>query len=384
MPKPKDYYKILGVSSKSTTKQIKSAYRKLAKRYHPDLNQGDKRAEAKFKDIAEAYDILGNIDKRKKYDQIRTASRFGFDFGGTSKKTYRRKRRTSTTPTGTVDNEFDLSNFDFSKLGEMFNIGDIFSNIFDKGQGVRQEKYPPKKGDDIYQELEIPFEMSIKGGKITVAVPREEPCPQCRGTGAQPGTKTQKCSVCKGRGTISDNKGTFAVSRPCPRCEGRGYIIGIPCTNCRGQGQILKKRKIKLKIAAGTHDGSKIRLNGQGELGSAGGATGDLIFTIRIGKHRFFRREGWDIYCTIPINIVQALLGSKIRVRTLGGNKVVVTIPSGSSGGTKLKLKGLGVEKKDGTRGDQYILLEIKVPDDLTSKQKELIEEFAKEGEIKY
>ena len=234
----------------------------------------------------------------------------------------------------------------------------------------------------MYAEIEIPFDQAISGGKTLIEIKKEETCPVCKGSGAKPGTKLSTCPECGGRGMLSFSQGAFAVNRPCPRCYGRGKIITAPCPECRGKGQTFGRKKISINIPAGIRDGTKLRLGGQGQQGTAGGPPGDLIVKINIGEHRFFERKGSDIFCKVPINVAQAILGSKIRVRTIDG-KVDLRIPAGTQSGTKFRLGGRGV-KVNGFRGDQYVEVVVEVPKNINAKQKKLMEEFAKETGLKY
>ncbi|CUS83463.1 molecular chaperone DnaJ [Candidatus Kryptobacter tengchongensis] len=369
----KDYYKILGVSENATIDEIKQAYKKLAMKYHPDRNPGDKQAEEKFKEINEAYSVLSDPEKRKQYDQLR---KFGAKFEG------------GGFPGG-FNFEDIFSNFR-TGFGEGFNftvgdsfIEDLLNQFFDRGEFFRKGKRGAVKGDDINITVEIPFSTAVNGGEIYVDVPRKEVCSVCGGTGAKPGARVSTCPVCKGTGTISDVKGMFAFSRPCPNCYGRGKIISEICYSCGGTGQILTTRKIKIKIPAGADTGTTLRIKGEGEPGINGGANGDLYVHIKVQDDKFFKRKGNDIYVEIPINIAQAILGSKIRIRTIHGNKVELTIPPGTQNGTTFRLKGLGVRSNGGV-GDMYVTVRVEIPEKINEKQRKLIEEFAKEGNLKY
>ena len=360
MPK-RDYYEILGVKKGASADEIKKAYRALAKKYHPDKNPGDKAAEERFKEIQEAYDILSNPQKRTEYDQIREAESRGFNFGDMgdfSSSGGRGGRR---------------KGFGFEDFG---GLGDLFSRFFDRGERVRSSKYGPTRGNDITIELDVPFENAISGWDTVVTVPREEDCPSCRGTGAQPGTSTQTCPECGGNGTVQSVQGGFALSRPCPRCYGRGTIIEVPCTTCGGRGQVQQTRRISIKIPPGVDDGMKIRVPGQGETGVAGGPRGDLYIIPRIMGHRFFKRKGDDIYCDVTVDFVQAILGVTIMVSTIDG-KVRLKIPPGTQPGALLRLKGRGIKKRGGIgRGDQFIQVNVSLPKYITPEQRELLNQF--------
>ncbi|NIN01102.1 MAG: molecular chaperone DnaJ [candidate division Zixibacteria bacterium] len=368
----KDYYEILGVSEKASDEEIKKAYRRLAKKYHPDANPNNKMAEGKFKEISEAHEILSNPQKRKQYDQLRQMGqgRFtGFEgFRGFEDVFSRRGGQGRT--------------FTFQDLGGFGDLGDLFSNIFDMGETTRRQRWGPQKGTDLYAEVEIPFDLAISGGKTPIQLKKEEACPVCGGTGAKPGTALSTCPECGGSGMVSFSQGGFAVSRPCPRCLGRGKTITAPCPQCGGRGQTFAERKILINIPAGISHGVQLRLRGQGQPGIAGGPPGDLIVRVNVGRHRFFERRGTDVHCKVPINVAQATLGSKIRVRTLDG-KVDIKIPPGTQSGTKFRLRGKGVEV-NGSRGDQYVEVLVEIPKTMNERQKKLMEEFAKESGLKH
>jgi len=369
----KDFYEILGVGETATVDEIKKAYRRLAKKYHPDANPGNKTAEDRFKAVSEAYDVLSDPKKRAQYDQMRKlgSGAFagggfqGFDFGA------------PFTGTGR-----EGGTFSYEDLGGFGGLGDIFSSLFG-GSRVRTEAYGPQKGEDITVELEIPFEMSVKGGKTTMTIPRDEDCAACAGTGARPGSKRTTCPECRGRGSVSFAQGAFAVSRPCPRCLGKGVLAGEPCPTCAGRGAVGSQKKYAVNIPRGISTGEKIRLRGQGEPGVAGGPPGDLFVQIKVGAHRFFTRKGVNVYCAVPINIAQAVLGTKLRVATIDGRKVELKIPAGVQNGATFRLKGMGLNK-DGLEGDQFVKVEVTTPSDITEKQRKLIQEFAAEGGLKY
>ncbi|RKY89855.1 molecular chaperone DnaJ [candidate division KSB1 bacterium] len=367
----KDYYKILEINENATQNEIRKAYRKLAKKYHPDKNPNNKQAEEKFKDISEAYEVLSDPRKREKYDRLRKfgasgsfSGMNGFDlrdiFGG-----FKKGKR--------------YSSVNFGDLG----LDDIFSQFFDFGENIRQESYAPQKGKDIYSELNIPLKTSVEGGKVLIKVQREEVCHRCGGTGAEPGSSIEICSNCGGRGTISEVKGSFAFSKPCPVCFGRGKKISRVCSRCNGKGSVNVLKKISLNIPPGIKDGERLRLSGQGNKGIAGGTPGDLIVEIHISQDSFFKRKGNDIYVDIPLNIIQATLGTKIRIKTIYGKKVDLKIPPGTQSESIFRLKGLGVKTKDST-GDMFVNIKIRVPEKLNEKQKKLLREFAEISGIKY
>lgn len=357
----KDYYEILGVNKNSSIEEIKKAYRKLVKKYHPDKNPNNKSAEEKFKDVQEAYDILSDPKKRSEYDGICEAAERGFRFDNSG-------------------NFFSGEPFGSRRSSSIFEdfggLGDLFSRIFDRGERVRSSRYGPTRGADINYELDIPFEKAITGWDTIITIQRDEDCPTCRGTGAHPGSGTQRCPICGGKGTIQSFQGEFSLSRPCSRCYGRGTIISVPCKTCSGKGQIKQTRRIPVKIPSGIENGMRIRVPNQGEAGISGGPEGDLYIIPRIMEHRFLKRKGDDIYCEITIDFIQAILGVTIMITTIDG-KVRLIIPPGTQPGTMLRLKGRGVKKADGSgRGDQYVKVNVSIPKEVNSKQKELLKQF--------
>ena len=364
----KDYYRILGVSENASQEEIKRAYRRLAKKYHPDANPGDPSAAERFKEINEAHEVLSDPQKRKQYDDLRHFASTGFTGRGFEQ--------------GFDFNEFlrqfggGARTFTFEDLGGLGDFGDIFSAIFDRGETFRSQRYGPRRGEDRYSEIEIPFDLATKGGKTVITVDREEVCSRCGGSGAQPGSKSQTCPQCGGQGTISMIQGAFAVSRPCPRCFGRGEIITQPCASCGGTGRTIARKRISLTIPEGTEDGSTIRLRGQGQPGFAGGPPGDLILKVRVLPHHFFKRKGLDIFCEVKISLEQALLGTKLKVKTVNGRQAILRIPPGTQPGTTFKLKGLGV-KSDSRTGDQYVTVNVELPKNLSSEQQALFKKFA-------
>ncbi len=379
----KDFYQLLGVGEKASPDEIKKAYRKLAKQYHPDANPDDKRAHERFKEIGEAYSVLSDTEKRKQYDQMRKFGSFGFGRGRAGGPS---PRPGSTRPPPGGPGPQDFS---FDDLGGGFgNISDLFTSLFDRGRTDKQPgpgagRRGPAKGQDVEYVVEIPFETAALGGKVSVAVAITEECTTCGGSGAKPGSSLRTCAECSGTGNVSFGQGGFAVKRPCPACFGRGQIPEDPCVSCEGRGTVRQQRKIAINVPAATDTGSKVRLTGQGERGRQGGRPGDLIITFKVKPHRFFRREGLDIHVTVPINIVQATLGSKIRVKTVSGKKVVLRIPVGTQAGTRFRIRGQGLEKA-GRQGDQYVEVKIEVPDTLSDDEQKAMEEFAAASGLKH
>ena len=358
MAPSKDYYRILGVSDSATKDDIKKAYRKLAKQYHPDANPNNKEAGERFKEVSEAYSVLSDADQRKKYDMMR---RFGAFTG---------QGRPSAGRSGTFED------FDFGGLGGFGGLGDIFSSIF--GKGKKEVAVEP-----IESTVQVPFRTAVLGGKVPVTVSVSEACPVCGGNGAAPGARVSSCDECNGRGTVSFGQGGFAVNRPCPKCRGRGTVASELCKRCGGGGEVDLDKRLMITVPAGTDSGRKVRLKGQGQRHPTGGKPGDLLVTFQVESDRFFRREGDDIACTVPINLVGAALGTKIRVKTIDGKRVALQIPAGTQPGRRFRLKGLGVER-NGKRGDQLIEITVRVPEQLDEKQAGLLKEFAEAAGLRY
>lgn len=371
----KDFYKILGVAENASADEVKKAYRKLAKQYHPDANPDNPSAAERFKEVSEAYSILSDEEKRKQYDQVRKYGGMGGmgGFGGFG------GQRPGHGGAGGAPGGINMDD-----LGGMGGLGDIFSSIFDFGKrrgGPRAQG--PQRGQTVEFAVDIPFETAARGGKLPISVPMVETCHTCHGSGAAPGTSPITCPECHGSGSVTFGQGGFAVTRPCPQCLGKGTIPATPCPTCHGRGQIREQKTIQVTVPAGVDTGSKLRLTGQGEPGIGGGPRGDLILTFRVLPHRFFKRDGLDVDCTVPINLAQATLGSKIRVRTVDGKHVVLKVPPGTQSGTRFRIKGQGVEK-GGRRGDLMVEVKITVPKTLDEDEEKLMREFARVAELKY
>jgi len=367
----KDFYRVLGVAENAKPDEIKKAYRKLAKQYHPDANASDPTAAEKFKEVSEAYAVLSDDDKRKQYDQMRKLGAFGGGLGGF--------RPAGARPGASAGQGGATFSFDDMEIG---GLGDLFGSLFDfgkkRGPGSAPGARPagPQRGENIEYQVEVPFKTAARGGTITVTLPVTEECPVCTGTGAKPGTPVITCPECKGSGTITFGQGGFGVTRPCPNCMGRGKVPQDPCANCGGTGSVRQQKTVNVTIPAGVDNGSKVRIAGQGEKGAGGGPPGDLLINVRVTPDHFFQREGLDLVSQVPINLAQAVLGSKIKVRTVDGKSVVLRIPPGTQGGTRFRIKGQGVEKA-GRRGDQYVKVEVGVPETLTDEQRKQFEDFA-------
>ena len=361
----KDFYQVLGVSDSASQGEIKKAYRRLAKQYHPDANPDNAAAAERFKEISEAHSVLSDSAKRKQYDQMR---RLGAFDGGP------RRSSGGPRPAG-APGDVGAEGFDFGDFG---GLGDIFSSIF--GRGGRQAE---SRGDSVEAVVEVPFRVAALGGKITVTIPVTEACPTCSGSGGAPGATWSTCPECGGRGTISFGQGGFAVNRPCPQCRGRGRVPSQPCPTCRGAGDVRTEKRVAITVPPATESGSRIRLRGQGESSRPGGTPGDLIITFQVQPDRFFRREGLDIVCDVPLNVAQATLGTRLRVRTLDGKKVMLRIPPGTQPGRKFRIKGQGLEK-NGRKGDQLVAVQVTVPGELTPEQQELMKRFAESAKMSY
>ncbi|OGC90853.1 MAG: molecular chaperone DnaJ [candidate division Zixibacteria bacterium RBG_16_53_22] len=369
----KDFYQILGVPETANDDEIKKAYRKLAKRYHPDTNPGNKQAENKFKEISGAYDVLSDRQKRSQYDQMRKYGAGGLgDYGGFGRGGARPRAGTE----GGVDFE-DLSSI-FGEFGGFGSFADIFSSLFGDRPGAGMPGARGRRaaqGEDLYSEVDVPFKTAATGGRMTVRVNVSEQCSVCRGTGAKSGSAPKTCPECQGRGTISFVQGNFAVSRPCPKCLGRGQIVTEVCPTCAGRGTVRRPREIAVTIPAGIENGKNIRLKGLGNPGTNGGPPGDLYLQVNITQHQFFWREGLDIYCRVPINIAQAVHGTKIRVRTITDKKVELKVPPGTRTGARFRMRGFGLTQ-NGRKGDQIVEIEIKIPQKMTDEEKKMLEEM--------
>ena len=352
----RDYYEVLGVSKGASDDEIKKAYKKLARKYHPDLNPDNKEAEEKFKEANEAYEILSDREKRGRYDQFGHAGvdpNFGAGGGG-----------------------FDGS-FDFGDLGDIF--GSFFGGGF--GGGRRSNPNAPQRGESIRLSLILSFEEAAFGCEKAVTVERLEPCPSCQGSGCAEGTTPEVCPDCHGTGTVQVRRqtpmGVFATSSPCTRCGGKGKIIHQPCRECRGAGSVRKRKTIQASIPAGIDNGQTISIRGQGNAGKNGGPAGDLLVTITVRPHEIFRRDGTSVLCEAPMTFAQAALGAALEIPTIDG-KVKYDIPEGTQSGTVFRLKGKGIPSINGRgRGDQYVTVYIETPRNLSKEQKEALRKFA-------
>ncbi len=360
MANKRDYYEVLGVDKSASDADIKKAYRKMAKQYHPDMNPGNKEAEAKFKEANEAYEVLSDSQKRAQYDQFGHA---GFEQGG-----------------------FGGFNGGFGDFGDFGGFGDIFETIFGgSGFGGRSSstrtRKGPQKGADLKSSVDISFEEAAFGVEKELSINRMETCEKCEGSGSKPGTTPSTCQHCNGTGQIQYKQrtpfGQFVNIKTCEVCHGEGKVITNPCDACNGKGRIRKPKKIKINIPAGIDDGQTISLRGEGEPGSKGGPGGDLYISVRVRPHAIFQRQGNDVICEMPITFVQAALGTELEVPTLDG-KVKYQVPEGTQTGSVFRLRGKGIPFLRGSgRGDQYVKVQVEVPKKLNDRQKAALKEFA-------
>jgi molecular chaperone DnaJ len=358
----KDYYKILGVDKKASEKEIKDAYRKLARQYHPDVNPGNKEAEGKFKEISEAYEILSNPDKRREYDMggAGMAGGPGPGFGPFGYEGFGSSRG------GRVE---------YGDLGDLGSIFDLFGGLGGAGTSFGRQR-APRKGSDLETDVNISFNDAMKGVTIPLTINGRTVCPTCGGSGARPGTIPKTCPSCQGRGTVSQSQGPFAISRPCPTCGGRGTIVEEPCPTCRGTGVVEMPRTINVRIPAGVKDNARIRFAGKGEAGPPGGAAGDLYVRVHVAPHKFFKRKDGNILLDLPLTFPEASLGTEVEVPTING-KVKLKVPAGTSGGRKFRLKGKGAPRPKGKgQGDMIVTARVVVPKKVSGKEKELIKQL--------
>ena len=365
MAEKRDYYEVLGIQKGASEDEIKKAYKKLARKYHPDMNPGDKEAEEKFKEVNEANEVLSDPEKKARYDQFGFAGvdpNYGAGAGG-----------------GAYGGGFDFG-----------DLGDIFGSFFGGGfGGQRCNPNAPQRGESIRASVSISFTEAAFGCEKSVTIERSEQCPTCKGSGCAPGTTPEICPDCHGSGTVQTRRqtpmGVFASNGPCRKCGGTGRLIHQPCSDCRGSGAVRKRRTIKVNIPAGIDHGQTISLRGQGGAGKNGGPAGDLLITVMVQPHEIFRRDGVDVFCEAPITFTQAVLGAELEIPTIDG-KVKYSIPEGTQTGTVFRLKGKGVPVLNGRgRGDQYVTVVIETPRSLNKEQKEALRRFSETlGENNY
>jgi molecular chaperone DnaJ len=359
----KDYYKTLGVSKGATADEIKKSYRKLARKYHPDANEGDAKAEERFKEISEAYTVLSDESRRKEYDEARTLFGSGARMPGSA---------------GGAGGSY---NFD---LGDLFGgtagtsggrLGDLLGGMFGRGGGTAQQARP-RRGADVETETTLPFKDAIEGTTVSLRLTGEGPCPECRGTGAKAGTVPRVCPTCEGTGQGSRNLGNFAFSEPCKTCRGRGLVVDDPCPTCSGSGRAMSTRTIQARIPAGVGDGQRIKIAGKGASGERGGPAGDLYVRVHVEPHKVFGRSAHNLTLTVPLTFTEAALGAEIKVPTLNGMAVSLRIPAGTPNGRTFRVRGKGVRRKDSTVGDLLVTVNVQVPADLDDKARAALETF--------
>ena len=358
MADKRDYYEVLGIQKGASEDEIKKAYKKLARKYHPDMNPGDKEAEEKFKEVNEANEVLSDPEKKARYDQFGFAGvdpNYGAGAGG-----------------GAYGGGFDFG-----------DLGDIFGSFFGGGFGGAQRRNPnaPQRGESIRASVSVSFTEAAFGCEKSVTLERSEQCPTCKGNGCAPGTTPEICPDCHGSGTVQTRRqtpmGVFASNGPCRKCGGTGRLIHQPCPDCRGSGAVRKRKTIKVNIPAGIDHGQTISLRGQGNAGKNGGPAGDLLITVMVQPHELFRRDGVDVFCEAPITFTQAVLGAELEIPTIDG-KVKYSIPEGTQTGTVFRLKGKGIPVLNGRgRGDQYVTVTIETPRNLNKEQKEALRKFS-------
>jgi molecular chaperone DnaJ len=366
----KDFYKVLGVPKTASAEEIKKAYRKLARELHPDRNRDNKGAEERFKNVSEAYDVLSDPAKRKEYDETRdmfTAGRAGggpFTFGG-------------GTGQGVPFDLSDLFGQSGGTGGAAGGVGDLFGTIFSGGRGGRTAGTGPRRGADVESEVTLGFREAVHGVTVPLRMTSAAACEACRGTGAKAGTVPRVCPACEGTGQVSRSAGRFGITEPCRECRGRGLVVDDPCPVCLGSGRGQRSTTMQVRIPAGVRDGQRIKLKGKGAPGERGGSPGDLYVTVHVTPDRVFGRSGDNVTITVPVTFTEAALGAEISVPTLAGPPVTVKLPPGTPNGRTLRVRGKGATRKDGTRADLLVTVEVQVPQRVDGKAKEALEAFA-------
>ena len=366
----KDFYKVLGVPKDASQEDIKKAFRKLAKKNHPDSNENDPKAEARFKEASEAYDVLSNETKRKEYDEAR--SLFGSGF---------RMPQGGFNPNagGQGGVPFDLSDLlgrvnTGGQGGAGGGFGDVLGGLFNRGGTARGRA---RRGADIESTVTLSFDEALAGVTLPLRLTSDAPCGVCAGTGARNGTTPRMCPTCQGAGQVNRNAGGFAFPEPCRACRGRGLVVDDPCPNCQGSGHAPSTRTVQARIPAGVKSGQKIKLRGKGAAGEAGGEAGDLLVVVKVSQHPVFGRDGDNLTVTVPVTFAEAALGADIDVPTPGGGSVKVRLSEGTQAGRMLRVRGKGVPRKDGTKGDLVVTVDVAVPARLTHDAKEALKAYA-------
>ena len=353
MSSKRDYYEVLGVGRSASEQELKSAYKRLAKQFHPDVNPGDQAAEDRFKEIAEAYAVLANGEQRARYDRFGHAGVQGAAGAG----------NWGAQGFGNIEDIFDL-----------FGIGDVFG----RGAQGGSRRTAAQRGSDLRYDLEITLEEAASGMTAQLRIPRLEACETCTGTGAKPGTQPESCSTCNGAGQVRYQQGFFSVSRLCGSCRGTGRVVKSPCESCRGAGRVEREKQMEVKIPAGVETGSRLRIAGEGEAGAQGGPAGDLYVVIHVREHETFERQGSNLYAAVPVSFAQAALGAEITVKTLKGEQNL-KIPAGTQTGTVFRVKGQGMPVLGGRgHGDLFVSVSLRTPTTLTREQRRLLEELSK------
>jgi len=370
----KDYYKVLGVAKTASADEIKQSYRKLARKYHPDANKGDRKAEERFKEISEAYNTLSDEKRRKEYDDARSL------FGGGGFRVPGTGGRPGTASPGRAGG---FGGFD---LGDLFGgagteagggrIGDLLGGMFGNRGGTQGPQTRPRRGADVETEVTLSFSQAVDGVTIPLNLTAEGPCPVCHGTGARAGTVPKVCPTCEGSGQSHRNNGNFAYSEPCRTCRGRGLVVEDPCPSCSGSGHAASTRTIQARIPAGVADGQRIKLRGKGAPGERGGATGDLYVRVHVTPHPVFGRSGGNLTVTVPVTVPEAALGSEIKVPAHRGAPVTVRIPAGTPNGRTFRVRGKGVRQPDGTYGDLLVTVDVTVPKNVSTKGRKALEDL--------
>jgi molecular chaperone DnaJ len=354
----KDYYQALGVPKNAAPAEIKKSYRKLAQRYHPDANQGNKEAEERFKEISAAYDVLGDEEKRKQYDQVRDMAASGFGgFGAPG------------GPGGGTGGRVRVEGFPFGESAGDPDLGGLF-DLFTGGAGGRPRRQA--RGSDLETEARISFEEAMAGTTVPLRIQGPAPCETCAGSGAEPGTSPLTCPECGGTGMVAANQGFFSISRSCPRCGGTGRLIEHPCRTCRGTGSVRRSREFSVRIPPGVKDGARIKLSGRGEPGPPGSRAGDLFVRVRVAPHGIFRRKDADLILDLPVTYAEAALGANVQVPTLNG-EVTLKIPAGTTAGRTFRVRGKGVPKAKGGAGDLLVTVQVDVPAKLSKEERDLL-----------
>jgi molecular chaperone DnaJ len=367
----KDYYQTLGVPKNASAADVRKAYRKLAQEHHPDRNRGNKEAEERFKEVSSAYDVLGDAEKRKQYDQVRDMAAAGF--GGA-------RPGGQGWPGGSGG--VRVEGFPFGGEGgfDVGDLGDLFGGLFGGRRGDGGEARPAR-GSDLQTEARITFEEAMEGVTVPLRIEGPAACPRCAGSGAEPGTAPQVCPQCGGSGATAQNQGVFSFSRTCSRCGGSGRVVENPCRECRGSGSVRRTREFSVRIPAGVRDGARIRVSGRGESGPAGSRSGDLYVVVRVSPHRLFGRKGSDLTLEVPVTFAEAALGAHIRLPTLNGD-VTLKVPAGTASGRTFRVRGKGAPKSKGGTGDLLVTVRVEVPGKLSREQKDLLKKLQQaEGE---